>query len=217
MIENIDTAVRFLRQFHRDLHPAPGLDPDLIPEDLPYGLALIYRELGALVEIAPSKTNDYRAPFSAQDGLVPLSRLRRVDGLIEFAWENQGNWSARCAAGQSDPPVLTNAGEGGGATEFEVVCDSLNDFLITLCLQEAVMSAPVLHTFAASAAEDVFEVSLRALWLQGPYATRGSRYDFFEIPGEDAIVMNYGDVWVGERSRTISRFLKPLYRSDRLD
>lgn len=216
MIENIDAAVQFLRRVHRELHPSPGLDPDLIPEDLPYGLALIYRELGNLVEIAQSRDNEYRAPFSAQDGLVPLSRLNRVDGLIEFAWENQGNWSARCAAGQGDPPVLTNAGEGGGAPEFEVVCDSLNDFLITLCLHEAVMSAPVLHNFYTSSAADVFEVPLRALWLQGPYAIRGSRYDFFEIPGEDAIVMTYGDTWVGERSSTISRILKPQYRSDRL-
>jgi hypothetical protein len=217
MIENIDTAVRFLQRFHRDLHPAPGLDPELIPEDLPYGLALIYRELGALVEIEPSKANNYKAPFCTQDCLVPLSRLKRVDGLIEFAWENQGNWSARCSIGQSDPPAQTNAGDGAGATEFEVVCDSLNDFLVTLSLQEAVMSAPVLYNFPTSEAADVFEVPLRALWLQGPYAVRGFWYDFFEIPGEDAIVMNYGDIWVGARSRTISRFLKPQRRSYRLD
>lgn len=65
--------------------------------------------------------------------------------MIEFAWENQGNWSARCLAGQADSPVYTNAGDGGGSSAFEVVRDSLNAFLITLCLQEAVMSAPVLY------------------------------------------------------------------------
>ena len=106
MIESIADLVAFLKRFHRHWLDDPSLDPTLIPSDLPDGLATIYRELGALVEIEQNPS-----PFGTQDGLMPLSRLKRVDGMVEFAWENQGNWSARCVAGQSDPPVYSNAAD----------------------------------------------------------------------------------------------------------
>ena len=100
----IDDAIEWLREFHRDLHPSPGIDPAAIPDDLPYGLSRPYiRELGNLVEMESDAASDCKARFGTQDALVPLSRLKRVGGMIEFAWENQGNWSARCLAGQADP------------------------------------------------------------------------------------------------------------------
>jgi hypothetical protein len=81
-------------------------------------------------------------PFGTQDRLLPLAELRYVNGAIEFAQENQHSWVARCPLGQPDPPVYSNPmGISAAATpEFVVVCESLNHFLITLCLQEAVMS-----------------------------------------------------------------------------
>src|SRR5262245_54437411 len=141
VIESIVDLVAFLKRFHRHWLDDPSLNPALIPADLPPGLATIYRELGALVEIEPGPENDWRAPFATQDVLLPVSRLKRVGDLAEFAWENQGNWSARCPVGRSDPPVYSNAADSWDAVRrgFVVVCASLNHFLTTLCLQEAVM------------------------------------------------------------------------------
>jgi hypothetical protein len=77
--------------------------------------------------------------LDTQDALAPASLLKRVDGMVEFAWENQGNWSARCPIGQPDPPVYSNAADVWNTPErgFVVVCESLNHFLTTLCLQGA--------------------------------------------------------------------------------
>src|SRR5947208_2017549 len=110
MIVTIDDLVRFLRSFHRTWLDRPGLARELIPNDLPDGLALIYRDLGALVELEPTG-NRPRMPFAAQDSLMPLSRLKRVEGMFEFSWENQGNWSCRCPTGPGDPPVFSNAAQ----------------------------------------------------------------------------------------------------------
>src|SRR5215475_6697465 len=86
-----------------------------------------------------------RAPFAAQDTLVPLRDLKRVDGMVEFAWENQGCWSCRTPLELDDPPVYSDAGDCYYQRPgFLQVCDRLSHFLITLSLQEAAMSAPVL-------------------------------------------------------------------------
>jgi hypothetical protein len=78
MIEAIGNRVAFLTRFHRQWLEDPSLDPSLIPADLPDGLATLYRELGALVEIGQGPENGWHAPFATQDALMPLSRLKRV-------------------------------------------------------------------------------------------------------------------------------------------
>jgi hypothetical protein len=152
MIKSIEDLTDFLKQFHRSWLVAPELAEHELSMDLPPGLRSIYRELGALVEIGSQAGTVYRPPFGAQDRLLPHSRLKRVDGMLEFAWENQGNWSARCFAGQNDPPVYSNARDVWTTDNlgFAQVCDSLNHFLTTLCLQEAVMSCRFLVTIDAS-------------------------------------------------------------------
>lgn len=138
--------------------------------------------------------------------------------MIEFAWENQGNWSARCLAGQADSPVYTNAGDGGGSSAFEVVRDSLNAFLITLCLQEAVMSAPVLYAIDGprSPGSDTFRSTLQSLWLQGPCAVRDCRVDFFHLPERDLIVMGDGPAWLGSHSSDAVWLINPKRRKQRI-
>jgi len=133
VIASIVDLIAFLKQFHRHWLDDPGLDPALIPTDLPDGLAMVYRELGALVEIEANPS-----PFATQDALMPLSRLKRVGRMIEFAWENQSNWSARCSPGEPDPAVYSNAADSWNSVRrgFVKVCASLNHFLTTLCLQD---------------------------------------------------------------------------------
>jgi hypothetical protein len=91
MICSVDDLVVFLRRFHRHWVDSPKLKNVAIPPDLPDGLRIIYRELGALVEL-DARNHGFRAPFDAQDSLVPLSKLKRIDGMIEFAKENQSVW-----------------------------------------------------------------------------------------------------------------------------
>ena len=200
MIASIADLVAFLKVFHRHWLDDPSLDPRLIPADLPPGMATIYRELGALVETEQGRDNDWRTPFATQDALMPLSRLQRVEGMVEFAWENQGNWSARCPVGQPDPAVYCNAAEVWETVPrgFVVVCESLNHFLTTLCLQEAVMGCRnlvALHT--DQPAEQVLTVPLQPLWLNGCYVTGEPDHQFYVAPEREVLIMDWAGLWVG--------------------
>jgi hypothetical protein len=200
VISSITDLVAFLKRFHRHWLDDPSIDPALVPSDLPPGLATIYRELGALVGIDPGPGNDWRAPFAKQDALMPVSRLKRVEGMVEFAWENQGNWSARCPIGLPDPPVYSNAADVWDPVSrgFVVVCQSLNHFLTTLCLQEAVMACRNLVALRTSQPpEGVLSVALRPLWLNGYYVAGEPDHQFFVSPDGDTLIMEWAGVWVG--------------------
>jgi hypothetical protein len=207
MIASIADLVAFLKVFHRHWLEAPSLNAALIPADLPPGMATIYRELGALVEIEPGRNNDWHAPFAAQDALLPLSRLKWIDAMVEFACENQDNWFARCPIGQPDPPVYSDAADVWEAVPrgFVAVCDSLNHFLTTLCLQEAVMGSRyllALHTDLA--ANQVLTVPLEPLWLNGYYVDGEPRHHFFASRDRDVLVMDYAGTWVASPIREVT-------------
>jgi hypothetical protein len=198
----IDHLILFLKHFHRDRLPDPSLDSALIPADLPPGLAMIYRELGALVAIGG---NDHpRPPFGTQDRLLPLAELRYVEGAIEFAQENQHSWVARCPLGQPDPPVYSNPMEiSSDATQgFVAVCESLNHFLVTLCLQEAVMSCANLAMDATDRHLTDFPIELQPLWLDGYSVFGEPSHSFYWSSEPELLVMNFAGLWVG--SPTIS-------------
>ena len=202
MIASIADLVAFLKRFHRHILNNPSLDRALIPADLPDGLTTIYRELGALVEIEENP-----APFATQDGLVALSRLKRVDGMVEFAWENQGNWSARCSVGQGDPPVYSDAADSWNEVRqgFVVVCESLNHFLTTLCLQEAVMGCRNLVALHTNLPPDqVLTVPLLPLWLNGYYVNVEADHHFFMSVDQDLLVMDWDGVWIGSPSQKLA-------------
>ncbi len=212
MIVTVADLVAFLKRFHRHWLDDPMLAPSLIPGDLPPPLATIYRELGALVEIAQGPENNWRSPFHMQDSLTPLSRLKRIDGMIEFAWENQGNWSARCPVGEPDPPVWSNAADVWNTPSrgFVPVCDSLAHFLITLCLQEAVMGCPnlaALHTGKPSV--EALAIPLEPLWLGGYYVAGEPDHQFFVSPEQDVLVMEWDCMWVGSLSRSAEGMVAP--------
>lgn len=210
MIASVADLVAFLKRFHCHWLDDPTLDPALIPADLPPPLTTVYHELGALVEIDQGPDNDWRAPFATQDALMPLSRLKRVEGMFEFAWENQGNWSARCPVGQPDPPVYSNARDVWDTPSrgFVVVCDSLAHFLITLCLQEAVMGCcnlAALRTDGPPA--EVLAVPLEPLWPNGYYVAGEPDHQFFVSPDQDVLVMDWAGIWVGSPSRKVAELV----------
>ena len=215
MITSIADLVAFLKHFHRYWLHDPALDPTLIPTDLPTGLATIYRELGALIEIEQGPENDWGGPFATQDALVPLRRLKRVQGMLEFAWENQGNWSARCPIGPPDPPVYSNAADlwSEARRGFVIVCASLNHFLTTLCLQEAVMGCRNLVALDTDQPPDqVLCVPLRPLWLNGYYVAGEPDHQFFVSPEQDMLVMDWAGIWVGSPVKKLAGLLAPSVR-----
>jgi hypothetical protein len=203
VITSIADLVAFLRRFHRHWIDDPSLAPRRIPADLPPGLTTIYRELGALVEI-----EEDRGPFAAQDALLPVSRLKRVNGMIEFACENQGNWSARCPVGRSDPPVFSNAADVWAIERrgFVVVCESLDHFLITLCLQEAVMGSQHLVALDADRPpHELLSIPLQPLWLDGRYVSGEPDHHYYGSFAGDVLVMESSDdVWIGSPVKNVA-------------
>jgi hypothetical protein len=220
MIASIADLIAFLKRFHRHWLDDPSLDPALLPPNLPPGLAAIYRELGALIEIEQGPDNDWRAPFAAQDALMPVGQFKWVEGMVEFAWENQGNWSARCPVGLPDPPVYSNAADVWEEVRrgFAIVCESLNHFLTTLCLQEAVMGSRnlvALHTDRPP--DQVLSVPLRPLWLNGYYVAGKPDHLFFVSLKQDVLVMDWAGVWVGSPIKKVADLAAPGVKVQMLD
>ena len=200
MITSFDELIAFLRRYHRHRLADPSLAPSRIPAELPPALARFHRELGALGD-----DTSERNAFYAQDQIVPVDRLTFADGQVTFAWENQGNWSARCAVGEGDPPVLSNA----GGRSFRVVCPSLEHFLTTLGLQEAVFSSP--HLFAINqdvAIDKVLAEPVQPLWRKGTLVYGKSTHAFHVSADGNVIVMS-GQIglWVGSRERPVRELL----------
>ncbi|PSB43180.1 DUF6745 domain-containing protein [Chamaesiphon polymorphus] len=204
MIESIDDLIVFLKHFHRNLLEDPSLPPEQIPDDLPEGLAKIYRELGGLIAL-----EQHPGPFNAQDTLIIASPH---NGKIVFCFENQGCWAAMCPADRQDPPVyLTECDEYTERDEdFELVCDSLNHFLITLCLQEAVFGS--LNLVCVHKADNILDTIIakekfQPLWLNGQYAYIYRLQDFYISEDRDMLIMNNG--WVGSQTRQILDIFDP--------
>jgi uncharacterized protein (TIGR02996 family) len=216
-ITAIEDLVYYLREFHKSWSDSPGLDPASLPPDLPPGLALIYRELGALTEIEAE-----RPPFSAQDQLVTPNRIRHVGDMVEFAWENQGNWSCRfpAEAGVADPPVYSDAADvwQSPSRGFQKVCDSLNHFLTTFCLREAVFSAPCLVSFRGNhQPHKVLRAACRPLWSAGRFVSGEPDHIFYDVPGQDVLVMEASGLYLGSHSEAALRAIRKGIRYNRLD
>jgi hypothetical protein len=207
VITSIDDLVAFLKRFHRHWSDHPGLDPVSIPIDLPPGLATIYRELGELVEMKHDREHGSRTPFNAQDRLLPPSQLERAESMVVFAWENQGCWSARFPPGLADPPVYSNSADVWDPPQkgFVMVCKSLNHFLTTLCLQEAVMSCRNLVSLDEGTPWNrALKTPLQPLWLGGYLASGEPTHNFYVSADGEVLLMDcYGWPFVGSPSRAV--------------
>lgn len=198
MLSNLSDVVDYLKRFYP---PHAGLAD--IRDNLPDGLALLYREFGALLE---SRTVE-RAAFATQDNLVPLSKLEIEDDMFTFLWENQGNWSCRCPIGRGDPAVYSDAADlyadEGEDEGFVVVCESLDQFLSTFCLQEAVLGCA--HVFSAEHDATLDEVpGLEPLWLDGKYVFEEPTHDVFAVTGTDLLILRHANEGIVLGSPTIS-------------
>ncbi len=147
-------------------------------------------------------------PFSTQDRLLPLEKLKRHGDLIEFAWENQGNWSARTLLNASNPPVSVDIEVSG---QFEPIHESLEHFLTTLCLQEAVMSAEHLICVYMDVLEEIFEGVLEPMWLHAQFVQSKPSHDFYTLENGTVLVMWFQEIgmcWVGGSVGTVEHVLR---------
>jgi hypothetical protein len=220
VITTIQELIAYLVEYHKPLNRCPAVDPVVVPEDLPKPLRQIYCGLGGLIEMERSDIHSGgRRPFAAQDVLVKVDELERMDGMVEFAWENQGCWSCRTPLEQDDAPVYSDAGECYYERPgFLEVCNKLSHFLITLSLQEAVMSAPVVLAVENKSAADAVKAPLRPLWLNGKYVFDVPTHHFFDVPGHDVLVMEHLElgIWMAAHSPGVFEFLKPEAEYDRI-
>lgn len=207
MIRTYDDLIAFLHRFHEpwgDHRPSES-----IPDDLPKPLHRLYSEFGSLLDMDGTSP---RLPFATQDGVVSTKYLKRIDNMYEFAWENQGNWSCRTPIVGDDPPVYSNSRdvwEDGPSKGHQLACDSLEHFLTTLCLQEAVMGCPNLIAIRCDDVAKAFSFDLRPVWLNGIFVDGDPSHDFYECPGTGILAMTYGGGWVGSHSDDISAYLNP--------
>ena len=207
MIQTLDDLIAFLRRFHS--YDAAG-DSSVVPPQFPPALATFYAELGGLIAVEPTPENQHRAPLAAQDAFTPLDRIKYVDDMVEFAWENQGNWSARCSFDHTDSNVYSNAAEAWGeGNGFEPVCDSVAHFITTLSLQEAVMSCPHLVSLQTEELDTAIDAALPPLWLDAHFVYGEPTHNFYHNAQLDLIAMNWGGIWLGSHNPSFRELVNP--------
>ncbi|MFO0617563.1 MAG: hypothetical protein U0414_33525 [Polyangiaceae bacterium] len=191
MLASLEEAIDFIHKVRPwSAAPGGGAPPQ---GDLPDGLALVYERLGApnLFRLGrlDRKQVHYGAMFAARDCLLPPSRLVRSDGTIEFAVEAQSNWTWRTLAGPGDPPVTCSYDPTFTFPRppvFRVVCQSLRAFLVTFCLQGAVVSSRSCRSLVGAGAAPELDAA-QLLWT-GPYVD-ASPLRFYGVPGTGLLIM----------------------------
>ena len=204
-IQSLNDLFRFLHWWHETDREAAGLPEHRVPTELPDPLRRFYLEFGRMTAI-----EDEPAPFNTQDMLGSIADLEYENGMVTFSWENQGNWSCKTRLGEKDPPVFSDAGmlwdehcEG-----FEQVCDSLEHFIITLALQETLMSCKPLWGLENDPQEGDLLIAREPLWLNGRYVSGEPDHQFHIAREPKAIFMEYQGFWLGSKADCLDRVLK---------
>ena len=217
MIRSLADALVFLREFHRDRPRGGPTEPDpAVLARLPRPLAALHRGAGDLLS-APAVRG--RRPLAARDRLRPTAALMFPNAdTVEFADENQGCWTARCACGPAapaDPPVSLRDPTGDvTADHFGGPGPPLSRFLIGFCLREAVMSCGSLAAVRLPEdADRVLTVPVEDLYID---ADRGVAYYHSREPAVIASLDPrpagpWGDVtaWVGRPDGDVRALLVP--------
>lgn len=201
-IQTVDDLTYYLRDYFKQgktRRPA-------LRKNLPRSLAIIYRELHFLFGSGSFGKTDYLFACKELD--------ESDDGMIRFLNENQGCWSCWFPSGQEDPPVYATSGEDDG---FREVCDSLEHFLITFCLQEAVFTAPFNfaidegQVYRGKQAGEILTVPCRSLWLDGKYVSDADDFtsNFYDVPRQGAWIVDSGHgMFLGARDGKASRLIR---------
>ena len=209
MITDIDGLCSFLREYHREWVSGPAIPASELPSALPDPLARFYQQIGRLTEIEGGQETAWRAPLGTQDSIASPTSLKRIDGMIEFVWENQDCFSCRTAAQGEDPPVYSDWLHelGESEEEFEIVCDTLTHFLITFGLREAVMSSRFLLQPGVPSLESCAG-DFKPLWINGVYVNRRPCHSFyFDTDSESIFMDSDAGFWLGSHRTDPTKLL----------
>jgi hypothetical protein len=191
----------FLRVWHDDLQDWYGIAPEkLAATPLPDPLRRLYTFAGN----GPGE-NFWCSPFAHQDYLLPFELLYQSEDRLHFAGENQGCWTCCTALEGDDPPVWFREGN----ENWQLLEDTLAQFLVTLCLHETVFGAACkgsgtnLNQRFRDAGRHV-----APLWLNGAYPPP-IRHHSFHYAGQ---VLIMDDTWCATNNSEIAESLPDLFK-----
>jgi hypothetical protein len=188
MLKTNEDLFEFLYQWYRAWPGELGLPDHVIPEGVPRVLREIYSAIGVLTR-RESQFNpglQEGPPLGTQDELLEPEKLKLENGLFRIARENQDVWSCFVPPGEDDPEVLSDAGGGGPAP---IGC-KLSEFLITLCLQETVMSGVGKHAVTIEGDEGRYlKFASTPVWLGRKWVYGDGDHEFCADPGAELLCM----------------------------
>ena len=198
MIKDTEELYHFIFKFYKNIYKQFSLKNDVIPSIVPKTLRDYYLNIGNLSTIMPSKDNNFKAPLNTQDCLIPPHKLEYEGDLLIISWENQGNWSCGIKIGEGDNPnIYSDSGELLGESQgYEDMGYPLDKFLITLTLQETVMSAKYLYNTSFDGnIEKILKAPITKLWSKGRTAFDEDTHTFY-LSGDNIILMEYEGLWL---------------------
>lgn len=102
---------------------------------------------------------------------------------------------------------------------YEIVCHSLNHFLTTLCLRDAVFGARrQAATMGGGALEDTIAGTYVPVWLNGQYVDEDLYSDFFASPDGSVLVKQDSEtmfgrrIWLGSQRQSLRNLARPGIR-----
>lgn len=207
--ELMQALERFLSVYFGDRQVENQIDTDEIAGwNIPQPLKDLYSFVGKY----PGK----QGILSSQDVLyINSGQGKTYGGKIIVVGENNGCWSCFTDTEGEDPPVWTeNYGWKDDSPKWKLVNDSLSQFLITFCLQEAIFASKYLYrgnfkVLVPTLKLQGYEVTTwqgRYLW-EGYFEDREGITDFHMI--EDAVLIS-SDGWCGTNYKNANRLLTSL-------
>jgi hypothetical protein len=201
----LDSLACFLRLWHGEPRDWYGIDAEKLAQvKLPDPLRRLYAFAGHW-----PGDNFWGSAFANQDHLAPFELLSTEGGHLVFAWENQGVWTCGTTCEGRDPPVWVRFEE-----EWQPLCDSLAQFLVTLCLHETLFGCR--HVASGELIKEYLSAKGNApvpLWLRGPFVQAVGDaplgHHSFHLADGRLLVMD--DDWCGTNSDALAQALPELF------
>jgi hypothetical protein len=176
--------------------PEYGLLESEIPMHIPKALRDLYLFAGNWPHPRDNRDHYFmpgKQPrmFQEQDVLLGVDNLKCENGRITFLMENQGNWTCEVDVDDDHSPVYCDAAKlwDDSIEEHEIVCQSLEHFLVTFCLQEMVFSSKFVGTLNGNLDQELFREKLEPIWLNGLYTLKEPTHSFY-LCGDNLMIMD---------------------------
>jgi hypothetical protein len=189
MIAGVRALVKFLRDYHNQVDNG-SLPEEVVPHSLPRPLRKVYLNFG--------KWTKPWSPLAAQNHLLPVDELIEGDGYLCFLRENQNCWTCWCRPGE-DIVYCDSFETGRGCENAVQIHESIEKFLITHCLHEAVLSSPELvYLPDFKPPVEVVPLAWKELYMAGRFVYPSSPLDFWFAPRPGLLAMQtpLKDLWL---------------------